>query len=177
ALKILSEKLGNNHTDVANSYNNLGRVYYKKAEYDKAYEYHKKALDIYSENIDGNQISIATCYYHLGRVHYGKGEYAESIEYYKKDLKISLEQLGDTYFETGEYETSIEYYEKALNIQLKKCGEKHVFVACSLNALGFVWIKGKQQMNKAKEYVDKSLEILMNDKSNNFDLDLAKSYD
>ncbi|ETN97285.1 hypothetical protein RFI_40246, partial [Reticulomyxa filosa] len=65
----------------------------------------------------------------------------------------------------------------ALNILLKKCGEKHVLVARSLNELGLVWIKGKQQMNKAKGYVDKSLEILMNDKSNNFDLDLARSYD
>ncbi|ETO01764.1 hypothetical protein RFI_35675, partial [Reticulomyxa filosa] len=179
ALKIRLEKLGNNHINVATLYNNLGRVYYLKDEYDKSYEYHKKALNIYSENIDGNQINIAICYCHLGNIHLEKGEYAESIEYYKKHLKISSEQLdedhtnvatsfyclGRSYFEIGEYETSIEYHEKALNIQLKKFGEKHALVAQSLNELGFVWIKGKQQMNKAKEYVDKALEILMNDKT------------
>ncbi|ETO16390.1 hypothetical protein RFI_20957 [Reticulomyxa filosa] len=64
--------------------------------------------------------------------------------------------LGNAYNKKGEYNKSIEYHEKALHIQLKKFG--------------------KQQMSKAKEYVDTSLEILMNDKRNNFDLDLARSY-
>ncbi|ETO32440.1 hypothetical protein RFI_04677, partial [Reticulomyxa filosa] len=186
-LVIWSKKLDSSHSDVADSYNNLGRVYYMKAEYDKAYEYHKKALDIYSQKSDENQIKVAICYCHLGNVHYRKGEYPESIECHEKHLKISLEQLGEdhtdvaasfinlgkSYFETGEYEISIAYHEQAL----QKFDEAHAFVAISLNELGLVWIKGKMQINKAKEYVDKALEILIDDKSNDFDLELAKSYD
>ncbi|ETO34317.1 hypothetical protein RFI_02778, partial [Reticulomyxa filosa] len=190
-LVIWSKKLDSSHSDVADSYNNLGRVYYMKAEYDKAYKHHKKALDIYSKKSDENQIKVAICHCHLGNVHYRKGEYTKSIECHKKHSKISLGQLGkdhtniaasfnnlgNSYFEAGEYEISIAYHEQALDILLKKFDERHAFVAISLNELGLVWIKGKMQINKAKEYVDKALEILNDDKNNSFDLELAKSYD
>ncbi|ETO33887.1 hypothetical protein RFI_03209, partial [Reticulomyxa filosa] len=171
ALEIRLKNLGDNHSDVAMSYDSLGRVYHMKAKYDQACELHEKALDIYSKQLDGNQINISMCYCHLGNALREKGEYVKSIEYHEKDLKISLEQLGEdhidygksmfwlgmVYFEIEEYETSIGYLEQALDIQLRKLG--------------------KMQINKAKEYVDKALEILNDDKNNSFDLELAKSYD
>ncbi|ETO12887.1 hypothetical protein RFI_24490 [Reticulomyxa filosa] len=191
ALKICLEKLGDNNKLIAVSYINLGRVYFRKAEYDKAYEYYTKALNIYSEKTDQHQIFVANCHVSLGAFYHEKGEYSKSIEYHKKAIKVYLDKLGENhtevstafshlgavYFEIGEYETSIGYYEKALNILLKKFGERHAFVAISYNELGLVWIKGKKQVNKAKEYIAKALEILMDDKDDNFNLQLANSYD
>ncbi|ETO06037.1 hypothetical protein RFI_31359, partial [Reticulomyxa filosa] len=171
ALEIQLKNVGDSHNDVASSYDSLGRVYCMKAEYDKAYEYHEKALNIYLKQLDENQIDVSLCYCHLGNVLRGKGEYVKSIEYHEKGLNVLLEQFGENhthsaksmfwlgmaYFETGEYETSIEYLEQALNIQLLEFG--------------------KMQINKAREYANKALTILVNDKSNSFDLEIAKSYD
>ena len=46
ALKIWLQVLGENHPDVATSYNNIGFVYNNLGEYDKALEFHQKALKI-----------------------------------------------------------------------------------------------------------------------------------
>ncbi|ETO35454.1 hypothetical protein RFI_01609 [Reticulomyxa filosa] len=59
------------------------------------------------------------------------------------------------YFERGQYVTSISCHQMALNIRLKKFGGKHPSTAKSLNELRLVWIKGKKQIKKAKEYIDK----------------------
>ncbi|ETO04601.1 hypothetical protein RFI_32795 [Reticulomyxa filosa] len=191
ARKIRLKCLGSNHSDTITSYDCLGRIYYRKAEYNKAYKYHRKALKDFSKKIKKNQIKVALCHSHLGNVYSGKGKYDKAIKCYKKYLNIILEEfgtnhaelatsfnnLGVVYFEKGQYTISIKYHQKALNIRLKKFGEKHPSTAKSLTELGLVWIKGKKQINKAKEYIDKALEILIDDKSNDFDLDLAKSYD
>ncbi|ETO07141.1 hypothetical protein RFI_30251, partial [Reticulomyxa filosa] len=191
AWKIRLKHLGSRHSDVITSYDCLGRIYYREAKYNKAYKYHIKALQNFSEKTHKNPRKVALCYNHLGNVYYGKGSYGEAIKSYKNYLKIVLEKfgtnhaelampfnnLGVVYFERGQYAISISYHQMALDIRLKKFGRKHPATAKSLNELGLVWIKGKKQIKKAKEYIDEALEILINDKSGNFDLDLAKSYD
>ncbi|ETO36139.1 hypothetical protein RFI_00922 [Reticulomyxa filosa] len=191
ALQIRSKKLGNDHINVAISFDNLGRDYYAKAEYEKAFEYHAKALSICLGNANENQTHIATSYNHLGRICYGRGEYVEAADYHNKALHIFLDKLGRdhpscatsfsnlgrVHFEKGEYDKSIECHEIALQIRLKKFGEKNVFVAMSYNELGLVWIKGKAQTDKAKEYAGKALDILIKDSSDNFELHIANLFD
>ena len=45
-LKITVAALGENHPDVAASYNNLGVVYKNKGEYDKAIDFYERSLSI-----------------------------------------------------------------------------------------------------------------------------------
>ena len=37
---------GDNHLDVAKSYNGIGNVYYSQGQYERALEYYQKSLDI-----------------------------------------------------------------------------------------------------------------------------------
>jgi tetratricopeptide (TPR) repeat protein len=46
ALAIKVKKLGPDHVDVADCYDNIGKVYYAKGELDKAEDYHQCALAI-----------------------------------------------------------------------------------------------------------------------------------
>ena len=45
-LEIRKEQLGPNHIYVATSYNNLGLVYWKTGDLEKAKEYHQSSLEI-----------------------------------------------------------------------------------------------------------------------------------
>jgi tetratricopeptide (TPR) repeat protein len=46
SLSIILSVLGDNHPDVAISYNNIGNVYAFQGDYDKALKYYEKALKI-----------------------------------------------------------------------------------------------------------------------------------
>ena len=47
SLDIYINKLGKDHTNVAESYNNIAIVYKSQNKYDEALEYYNKSLDIY----------------------------------------------------------------------------------------------------------------------------------
>lgn len=48
ALKIHRQEFGENHSNIANSYNNIGWVYCTQGDYSTALEYYEKVLDIYT---------------------------------------------------------------------------------------------------------------------------------
>lgn len=51
AMEIQERILGKEHPDTANSYNNIGSLYYAEQDYHKALEYFEKALKIYKEKL------------------------------------------------------------------------------------------------------------------------------
>ncbi|ETO24716.1 hypothetical protein RFI_12441 [Reticulomyxa filosa] len=137
------------HAELEPLYIDVGLAYQRKGESNKAIPYFEKSTKIWAEKPGEDQVAIAS----------------------------TLNLFGQSYFLKGEYDKAIEYFEKELKIQLKQFGENDPSVARSYNQLGLVLIKGKGQINESKEYADKALKILMNNKSNDFDLDIANSYD
>ncbi|MCB4778669.1 MAG: tetratricopeptide repeat protein, partial [Sulfurovum sp.] len=97
AIELLEEtltiELGENHLGTATSYNNIGSAWKSKGEYDKAIEYHEKALKITCATLGENHPSTATSYNNIGSEWKSKGEYDKAIEYYEKALTI----LGKVY--------------------------------------------------------------------------------
>eukprot|EP00761_Pharyngomonas_kirbyi_P010783 gb/GECH01010806.1/.p1 GENE.gb/GECH01010806.1/~~gb/GECH01010806.1/.p1 ORF type:complete len:1156 (+),score=296.64 gb/GECH01010806.1/:1-3468(+) len=87
-LKIREEILESNHPDTANSYNNVGRVYYKQEEYDKSLEYLKKGLKIRKKMFGLKHPETAESYDNIGRVYFRQKKYDEALEYYETCLKI-----------------------------------------------------------------------------------------
>ena len=83
------KKLGNNHPDIAASYNNLGAAYDSKGNYERAIEYYEKSLAIRLKKLGSNHPDIAISYNSLGSAYYSKGNYDRAIEYYEKSLMIS----------------------------------------------------------------------------------------
>ena len=171
-LNIRLSVFGENHPDVATSYNNIGSVYDSLGEYVKALEYYEKSLDISLEIYGESHSDVAISYNNIGGVYNSLGEYVKALECHEKSLDIKLEVYGEShpdvaisynniglvYASLGEYAKALEYSGKSLDISLEIYGESHPYVAASYNNIGSVY-KGLGEYAKALEYHEKSLTI------------------
>ena len=108
----------------------MGVIYYGLGDYNKAIEYHEKALEIRINTLGESHPDIADYYNNLGVVYNDLGDYGKAIEYYEKALEIRINilgendpditfyysNIGESYHGLGDYGKAIEYYEKALEI-------------------------------------------------------------
>ncbi len=151
---------------IAISLNNIGIVYEKWGNYEKAIEYYQKALKIFEEL--GNRKGMAALMNNIGIVYYNWTNYEKAIEYYQKSLQMeeelgnkqgtanSLNNIGLIYMNWGNYKKSIEYYQRSLKIG-KEIGDKQG-ISNTLNNIGIVYYKWNSY-KKALEYYKKSLKI------------------
>ena len=148
-------------------WNPIGNVFASLAEYDKAKEYHEKALAIAIEI--GDRDTEANVYVNIGGVFKSLAEYDKAKECYEKALAFTIEiggreresaiykNLADLSLLTfADYNKATECLEKALAITIEindKQGELTVHVTFGelFTHLG--------EYDKAKEYVKKALKI------------------
>ena len=111
-------------------FNAIGQVYhYKIGDYDKALEYHLKALEI-REKV-------------LGKEH--------------PDTAISYNNIGTVYYIKGDYDNALKYLFKALEIREKKLGPEHPLTRTTYRNIGNVYMKmGNKQ--EAQKWFDKAKE-------------------
>ncbi len=95
ALKALRVLKSENAEDIVYElYNLLGLVYNELGEYDKAIEYHNKALAILAESPTPIEFqSKATSMNNLGLVYLNLGQYQKAIPYFEKGLEQKKELL------------------------------------------------------------------------------------
>ena len=177
SLSITKEIYGEQHGDIATSYNNLGTVFWELHQYDQAKEYFEKSFrirkDIYDENhSDENHSDLAASYNNLGLVYRDLSQYNQAKEYHEQSLAIRKEIYGEHHGDVatsqnnlgtvcsalGEHEEAKKYYEKSLASRKAIYGEHHGDVAASYNNLGVVY-RHLGEYNQAKEYNEKSLAI------------------
>ena len=172
ALMIRKNIFGEDHTDVASSYNNLASVYCTLGKYNQAKELHEKALVIWGKINGEDHVDVARSYNNLASVYSSLGEYNQAKELYEKALviwkKINVEDhvdvatcynnLASAYSSLGEYNQAKELNEKALMIRKKIFDEDHADIASSYNNLAGVYFN-LQEYNKAKELNKKALTI------------------
>lgn len=168
----LSEETNGQNVITAMSYNNIGGVYYNLGEYDKALEYHFKALEILEAVLGENNPLTASSYDNIGIIYGILGEYDKALEYGFKALEIRKDVLGENhpntassynniggdYYILGDYDKALEFKNKALEIRKEVLGEKHPNTASSYGNLGIVYSK-LGEYDKALEYHFKALEI------------------
>ncbi len=188
ALALAQEKHGENHPDVATSYNNIGLVYADLGENSKALEFYQKALKILLQVLSENHPKVATCYNNIGLVYEDLGEYAKALEFHQKALKIYLQVLGENhpdvarsynnigsvYNNLGEHGKALEFYHQGLKIRLQVLGENHPDVAQSYNNIGNVY-NNLGEHGKALECHQKALKIKLQVLGENHP-DVAQSY-
>lgn len=87
-IEFAEELYGKEHEKTATSYNEIGVVYNKKGDYDKALEYSKKALEIREKSLGTEHPDTATSYNNIGAVYKALGDYDKALEYYFKALEI-----------------------------------------------------------------------------------------
>ena len=145
ALAIRKKTLGEEHTDVAESHNNLGVVYSHLAEYNKAEEHYEKALFIWKKIYGEEHAHVASSYNNLGTVFSHRGKYSKAKELYEKALFILKKiyyvghklvatiyhNLGIVCSQLGEYFEAKNYFKKARVIMKKSSDEVHSAEATS----------------------------------------------
>ena len=142
------------------------------AEYDKAINYYKLALQSALLKDGERHPDVATSYNNIGYIYNSQCDYAKALEYYNKSLEIRLSVLGERhpdvaasynniggiYSSQGDYAKALEYHNKSLEIRLSVLGERHPGVATSYNNIGQIYYS-QGDYAKALEYYNKSLEI------------------
>ncbi|CAH3192364.1 unnamed protein product [Porites evermanni] len=175
---ILRKKIfGEDHADVATSYDNLALVCKRLGEYNQAKELHEKALIISKKIFGEDHADVATSYNNLALVCNTLGEYNQAKELHQKALTIHKKIFGEDHADVatsynnlalvykclGEYNQAKKLHEKALTIYKKIFGEDHAAVATttSYNNVALVYdILG--EYSQAKELHQKALRIRKN---------------
>jgi len=159
-------------TKIAECYNEIGMVYHKKAELQKALRYFEQALEIDRAAFGDQHPDVATDLNNLGTAWNELGEHHKAIEYYDQALDIDcaafgeqhpniardLNNLGEAWRELGESRKAVAYHEQALDIDRAAFGEQHPDVATDLNNLGIAW-NNLGESRKAIEYNEQALTI------------------
>jgi len=152
--------------DMANAYNSIGTIYYRKGDWGKAFDYYHLGLDLLSD--EGDRKVLAKILSNIALIHWEKEEWDKAIDYTSKNLTISrgiedvagearsYNNLGIIYWSMAEPDLSIENYEKALALSLE-LGDKRT-VAIIYNNLGEAF-RSKGENERAMEYFKRSLEL------------------
>ena len=92
AIEIREKKLGSNHVDVATSYNNIGVVYHRMGELEKAKNYYLRAMEIRKKQLGSNHAHVATSYNNIGVVYGDMGELEKARNYHLRAMEIREKQ-------------------------------------------------------------------------------------
>lgn len=159
------QNMGDNYKQ-AQTYNNLGGIYYFLGEYQKALGYYNQALPFIRAANDPNGEGRTLC--NIGLVCDAFGEKQKAIESYTQALRLiravndhyaeatTLSNLGLLYYSLGEQQKALEHHFAALPI--RRALKDSVGEAVTLNGIGAVYTAlGDNQ--KGFEYFTRALEL------------------
>ena len=151
---------------IAQSYNDLGIIYFDKKDYSQAIEFYEKSLKIREVLKDLN--GQASLYMKLGIVHESNGDFLKSIDYSQKALSI-YEQLGNEYgaaacinniavvnLDINNNDESLKYFMKAVEIR-KRINDIYNLSGTYVN-IANIYLK-KKNTEQAIRYYLNSLEL------------------
>ena len=146
---------------------NIGFIYERQGEYDKALELYKISLEIYTELTD--TLEVANCLNNFGVIHKKLGKYNEALGYYQEALSL-CEQIGDKRGESfcmnniglihkkqNNYDKALKYFEKSLEINIEM-QDTNAIAGANIN-IGRIY-KEQKNYNKALEYLREALILL-----------------
>jgi tetratricopeptide (TPR) repeat protein len=74
---------------LASTYNNVGSVYEKQGQYEKALEYCQQSLDMKIRSLDHSDVSRTNL--HIANVYESQGKYQEALDLYHKTEKVYVD--------------------------------------------------------------------------------------
>ena len=152
---------------VAVHLNNIGLVYNRLGQREKALEYYQSALLTEQDVVDRR--GEATTLNNIGTVYSNWGQWETAVRYFERVLPIrqevgdrageavTLNNLGLAYEGLGQLQKALEYLQRALLIR-REVGDR-AGEAVTLSNLGLVYGKLGQQ-KKALQYLESALPIL-----------------
>jgi len=134
-------------------YNNIGSLFYSRADYKSAQESFLEALAMRLAVFGEDDVRTASGLSNLGLVYYRQGDYAKALDYHRRAYKIRAQGLGKTHPNTtsslnnlgiiaerqGRYADARGHLLKALSARERLLGKNHKKLAGPLNNLGNVY--------------------------------------
>ena len=160
--------------DLARLCTNMGNLMFQYAEYDKALELQKQALELNIAVFGKSHLHTATSHCNIGSALTAKGDDEEALREFEKNHSILVALLGEEHSSTAKSHftkglvlrkmnripQSLDEHKRALEIQNKTVGKFHADTAESHNELGGI-LKEFTSNNdeEAMEHYMNSLEI------------------
>ncbi len=163
---------GENHPDVATTYNNMGRLHVMKDEFKDAIICYDKALKIRASTLGKESLDYAATafnagqsYHHLHELEKAEKHYNEflvvAVEHFTKnhrDVAVVMSGIAEISQERGDHKKARKLYLESLEAARNALGENHPEIAMILNRLGnFYYTTG--DYDAAYEVYSKGLEI------------------
>ena len=142
ALTIHRKVVGDNHPELAYTYEILGNIYIKRHEYSFALKNFRKALELRSQLQDSNDRNdIANLYSEIGVVYSATKKYGRALDYFNKALLLhnalpepnrpqramTLKGIGDIYVHLREPSISLRYYQQSINALLPEFSDSSIY--------------------------------------------------
>lgn len=170
-LTLRRHLLGDDHPDIANTLDSLGRTWQSSSHWQKARTCHEEALAIRRRFYGEQHPLTAESHTSLGLVYQTLADSTMARHHLQTGLSIRLALLGPTHADTGfsyhclalqdyaegKYSQAIEKGEKALQIAQTLYGDHHPDTARSLNALGIYHLR-MGLYPQARDYYEQALE-------------------
>jgi len=172
SLRIRERTLGPEHSDVAESLNNLALLYEELGEYHKAEPLLLRSLHILEKTLGPEHPTFAGRLVSLANLYGGQGELARaeplllrSLRIREKvlgpehpDLATALNNLGNYYQKWGEFRKAEPLLLRSLRIRQKALGIEHRDVSQSLNNLGCLY-RDHGNLPEAESLLRRALQI------------------
>jgi tetratricopeptide (TPR) repeat protein len=149
----------------ASCYTNIGSAFNELAQYQKALEYHEKALSVLKDKRNKDEAKYCR---NVGITYSTLGQFQKALEYHEKALSVLVDDrdsqdaascytnIGIAYYDLSQYQKALEYHEKALSIY-KDIGDREGEASCYTN-IGIAYYD-LSQYQKALDYYEKALKI------------------
>jgi tetratricopeptide (TPR) repeat protein len=171
-LAIRKRLLGDRHSHVATSLDNLAEIYRKQGQYEKAEPLYLQALELYKSLLGDRHPDVATSLDNLARLYQDQGRYEkaeplvlQALELRKSllsdrhpDVATSLINLAELYRKQGRYEKAEPLYLQGLELYKSLLGNRHRDVATSLDNLARLY-RDQGRYEKAEPLLVQALEL------------------
>lgn len=188
SLEMFNNTSLSNYSHLADSYSNMGNLYYQMGEYMKAYLSYKQAFEIKQQEVPSNHPSLGILYSNLGLILSKMHNYSDALFFYENALKIqehslpsnhpdlaaTYNNIGAIYDEIGEYKKALWFYENALKIRTIAFPSNHPIIGISYCNIGNLYHYMGEYL-EAQSYYNKGIKIQEESLPSNHS-DLASSY-
>jgi tetratricopeptide (TPR) repeat protein len=172
-LELQRITIGDDHIDVASTYNNMGDILRDQGKPEQALELHTKALAICQKSSGEKPLSmLADTYTNMANALYYQDKLEEALSLYEQALDILKKNeannqfsigtvcnnMANIHYEKGNRERALDLYELALDIYKSTLGTEHPSVAETYaNMANVLFYKG--QLEDALDLLRKVLDI------------------
>ncbi|MEH2267944.1 MAG: tetratricopeptide repeat protein [Nostoc sp.] len=171
-LEVTKQRLGNEHSDVANSLNNLALLYASQGQPSEAEPLYQQALELRRRLLGQEHPDVANSLNNLALLYNSQGRYSEAKLLYLQALELwghslgeehpfvaqSLNNLALLYASQGKYSEAEPLLKQALKLRRRLLGQEHPSVASSLNNLALLYAS-QEKYSEAESFLKQALQL------------------